>query len=502
MALSKVGLVDVNGTELILDADADTSITVDTDDRIDFKAGGSDIATINASGLGLGTTSPSAQLHIQGSDITDQVLIENTNSGAETAPDLTLFRNSSSPADSDTLANIIFRGKNDANEDINYFEMTGVIADASDGSEDTQVEFATKSAGSNATVMTFKSSNVGIGTSSPTFNNGTGLHLNSSTTDCRFHITNSSTGSTASDGAYIVSGGTGDMLLINQENANMLFYTNGSEYFRLENTGYFIYGGTDNLVYPDSSGNGGIVFRDNYMQSARQGANLYTNRIDSDGDIIVFHQDGNEEGNIRVSGTTISYNGFTGTHWTRLSDNSKPTILKGTILESLDEMMDWYQVQFNVTKTDDEGNETTTTKKQSYALGDGESVGDTITYTYEGTDYQATIIKEGDVKHSKCKVSDTSESKAVYGVFMDWDDEDEDTVNDMHVAQTGTFVVRLNSSVTTLNKGDLIQSNGDGTGKVQADDIIRASTVAKVLSTTKIETYSDGSYIVPCSLHC
>jgi hypothetical protein len=56
--------------------------------------------------------------------------------------------------------------------------------------------------------------------------------------------------------------------------------------------------------------------------------------------------------------------------------------------------------------------------------------------------------------------------------------------------------------VTTLNKGDLIQSNGDGTGKVQADDIMRASTVAKVLSTTKIETYDDGSYIVPCSLHC
>ena len=45
-------------------------------------------------------------------------------------------------------------------------------------------------------------------------------------------------------------------------------------------------------------------------------------------------------------------------------------------------------------------------------------------------------------------------------------------------------------------KGDLIQSKGDGTGKVQADDIIRASTVAKVLSTTKIETYSDGSYMM------
>jgi len=34
--------IDLNGTELILDADADTSITADTDDQIDFKVGGTD----------------------------------------------------------------------------------------------------------------------------------------------------------------------------------------------------------------------------------------------------------------------------------------------------------------------------------------------------------------------------------------------------------------------------------------------------------------------------
>jgi hypothetical protein len=52
MALSKVGLVnfDLNGTELVLDADADTSITVDTDDQIDFKTGGTDRAKIDSSG--------------------------------------------------------------------------------------------------------------------------------------------------------------------------------------------------------------------------------------------------------------------------------------------------------------------------------------------------------------------------------------------------------------------------------------------------------------------
>ena len=36
------GGLDINGTELKLDADADTSITADTDDQIDFKTGGTD----------------------------------------------------------------------------------------------------------------------------------------------------------------------------------------------------------------------------------------------------------------------------------------------------------------------------------------------------------------------------------------------------------------------------------------------------------------------------
>lgn len=37
------GNLDLNGQELILDADADTSIQADTDDQIDFKLGGTDI---------------------------------------------------------------------------------------------------------------------------------------------------------------------------------------------------------------------------------------------------------------------------------------------------------------------------------------------------------------------------------------------------------------------------------------------------------------------------
>ena len=43
--------LDVNGTELVLDADGDTSITADTDDQIDIKIGGSDKASIISTGL-------------------------------------------------------------------------------------------------------------------------------------------------------------------------------------------------------------------------------------------------------------------------------------------------------------------------------------------------------------------------------------------------------------------------------------------------------------------
>ena len=42
---------DVNGAEFILDADADTSFTADTDDEIDIKVGGSDRSTIKATGF-------------------------------------------------------------------------------------------------------------------------------------------------------------------------------------------------------------------------------------------------------------------------------------------------------------------------------------------------------------------------------------------------------------------------------------------------------------------
>ena len=56
--LTTTGTVDVNGQELILDADADTSITADTDDQIDIRVGAVDVLTLTNSHLVLKGTTP------------------------------------------------------------------------------------------------------------------------------------------------------------------------------------------------------------------------------------------------------------------------------------------------------------------------------------------------------------------------------------------------------------------------------------------------------------
>ena len=83
--------IDMNGTELILDADGDTSITADTDDRIDFKVAGSDKVHIDSTGrLLLGTNSTTSAMftvtptfQIEGTDFdtSSMSIFKNSNDG-------------------------------------------------------------------------------------------------------------------------------------------------------------------------------------------------------------------------------------------------------------------------------------------------------------------------------------------------------------------------------------------------------------------------------------
>ena len=105
-------------------------------------------------------------------------------------------------------------------------------------------------------------------------------------------------------------------------------------------------------------------------------------------------------------------------------------------------------------------------------------------------------------------MSDTASSKAVGGVFVGWDSSASDAkdnhldepYNDFKVGAVGNYFIRMKSGETIAN-GDLVESNGDGTGKVQSDDIIRSKTVGKITSTNVIKTYDDGSFLVTAVLY-
>jgi hypothetical protein len=173
------------------------------------------------------------------------------------------------------------------------------------------------------------------------------------------------------------------------------------------------------------------------------------NRNGTDGVLINFRHDGTPEGTISVSGTTVSYNGGHLSRWAQTADNTRIDLLKGTVMTNLDQMAVW---------------------------GDQDN---------EQLNCMAVSSVEGDPN--------------VAGVFVNWDNDDEEYTADMNIAMTGDMIIRI-AQGTTVQRGDLLMSAGDGTAKPQGDDIVRSKTIAKVTSTHVTCTYEDGSYCVPCVL--
>jgi hypothetical protein len=144
LPIGQAASLDLNGAsdQLILDADADTTISADTDDQIDFKAGGTDVMSMTATGLTIndGTTITTA-------DNTDTLSLISTDTDDNSGPNLRMYRNSGSPGDNYVIGQIQFEGKNDAAEDVVYNDISMKIADASDGTEDGIIRLRNMQAG-------------------------------------------------------------------------------------------------------------------------------------------------------------------------------------------------------------------------------------------------------------------------------------------------------------------------------------------------------------------
>ena len=78
----------------------------------------------------------------------------------------------------------------------------------------------------------------------------------------------------------------------------------------------------------------------------------------------------------------------------------------------------------------------------------------------------------------------------MYGVVSKFNAQDK-----VFVASVGIGSVRVTGACA---RGDLLESNGDGTAKVQSDDIVRSNTLGKVT----IGNSNTSVKLVSCVLYC
>ena len=294
------------------------------------------------------------------------------------------------------------------------------------------------------------SGRVGIGTSSPS----SLLHLSSAgstvlnveatgANDSRLRITSGNNNISYVEFADPDDVDTGEIRYEHATN-NMQFRTAGNvERMRIDSSGNLLVGTTQTDVGYWYNRFGCVIEDGGQIHSAVSGdACAVFNRNTNDGEIVELRQGGNKEGSISVSGSTVSYNGFAGRHE---SSGISLSTEKGTVVSTIDEL-------------------------DTYLSG----------------------VKQGQTRadHAKVKVSDIVGDSCVYGVVDDFTDEGK-----VNVISVGIGAVRVTGSCA---KGDLLESNGDGTARVQPDDIVRNKTIGKVT----IGNNDTDVKLVSCVLYC
>jgi len=159
--IGDVALAGTTPTFTIGDAGAEDAALIFDGNAQDFYVALDDSADDLVIGLGntIGTTpimsfdeNKDVVIHDGGltittADNTDTLTLTSTDADATVGPNLRLYRNSSSPADSDDIGSIRFDMRNDNSQDFTVAQITGDIGDVSDGVEKGELIFNIMTAG-------------------------------------------------------------------------------------------------------------------------------------------------------------------------------------------------------------------------------------------------------------------------------------------------------------------------------------------------------------------
>ena len=237
----------------------------------------------------------------------------------------------------------------------------------------------------------------------------------------------------------------GNIVLADGDGNPRFYYYGPNNYWNL---------GTTNGNVAGNNVTGMNFYDSGFLGISRDGGTVLTVNRKQDGTLVEFKSAAGSEGSISISGSTTSFNGFSGLH----ESSGIPTdTAVGTVVSTIDEL-DVYPA----------------TQKDSV------------------TDEQVTHPKAGQdrIDHAKVKVSDTAGDSCVYGVVANFNVQGK-----VNVTSVGIGSVRVTGSCA---KGDLLESKGDGTAKVQSDDIIRSKTLGKVT----IGNSNTGVKLVSCVMYC
>ena len=192
---------------------------------------------------------------ISTADNTEQLTLTSTDADANAGPELLLDRNSSSPADADRVGKLTFKGRNDANQTVEYGNVQSRIIDASDGTEDGRIIIQNIIAGDVAGVME---------------SDGTETVFNNNSKDLDFRVE-----SDLHSHAFFVDASNGNVLIKGSDSS-------------VANTGF---------AYEYAS--------DYIKQTSVNEVCLYLNRRSSDGTIQEFRKDNAAVGKIITQGGNI-----------------------------------------------------------------------------------------------------------------------------------------------------------------------------------------------------